>query len=185
MSIALHSLTTATFVPFLRNLSALLDKAAAQGHDGAALAQIRLAPDMLPLSMQVRFVCDQARFGVARLVGEEPPAVAEADADADADIAGFKARIERTIAYVESVAADRYQGAETRAIAFPLAAELSVEFTGEQFLRDFALPNFYFHLVTAYDILRSQGVQIGKADYLAHIGYALRGAPPAEGSGRQ
>ncbi|WP_437707989.1 DUF1993 domain-containing protein [Sorangium sp. So ce448] len=183
MTIALHSLTTGTFVPFLRNLSALFDKAAAQGHDGAALAQIRLAPDMLPLSMQVRFVCDQARFGVARLVGEEPPAVAEADADAD--LAGFKARIERTIAYVESVAADRYRGAETRTIAFPLTTDLSVEFTGEQFLRDFAFPNFYFHLVTAYDILRNQGVQIGKADYMAHIGYALRGTPPADGSGRQ
>lgn len=181
MTITLHSLTTGTFIPFLRNLSALLDKAAAQGHDGAALARIRLAPDMLPLSMQVRFVCDQARFGVARLVGEEPPAVA----DADADFGGFKARIERTISYVESVAADRYRGAETRTIAFPQAADLSVEFTGEQFLRDFALPNFYFHLVTAYDILRNQGVQIGKADYLAHIGYALRGTPPAEASGRQ
>ncbi|WP_437323596.1 DUF1993 family protein [Sorangium sp. So ce381] len=66
MTITLHSLTTGTFIPFLRNLSALLDKAAAQGHDGAALARIRLAPDMLPLSMQVRFVCDQARFGVER-----------------------------------------------------------------------------------------------------------------------
>lgn len=181
MTITLHSLTTGTFIPFLRNLSALLDKAAAQGHDGAALARIRLAPDMLPLSMQVRFVCDQARFGVARLVGEEPPAVA----DADADFGGFKARIERTISYVESVAADRYRGAETRTIAFPQAADLSVEFTGEQSLRDFAFPNFYFHLVTAYDILRNQGVQIGKADYLAHIGYALRGTPPAEASGRQ
>jgi len=102
-----------------------------------------------------------------------------------ADLAGFKARIERTIAYVESVAADRYRGAETRTIAFPLTADLSVEFTGEQFLRDFAFPNFYFHLVTAYDILRNQGVQIGKADYMAHIGYALRGTPPAEGSGRR
>jgi len=95
------------------------------------------------------------------------------------DLAGFKARIERTLAYVESVAADRYQGAETRSIAFPLMGDLSVEFTGEQFLRDFAFPNFYFHLVTAYNILRSQGVQIGKADYMAHIGYALRGTPPA------
>lgn len=177
MSITLHSLTTGTFVPFLRNLSALLDKAAAQGLDGAALAQERLAPDMLPFAMQVRFVCDQARFGVARLVGEEPPAVAEAESDAD--LAGFKARIQRTIAYVESVTADRYRGAEMRTVAFPLAGELSVEFTGEQFLRDFAFPNFYFHMVTAYAILRSRGVQIGKADYLAHISYALRGTPPA------
>jgi hypothetical protein len=177
MSIALHSLTTGTFAPHLRNLSALFDKAAAQGHDGAALAQQRLAPDMLPLAMQVRFVCDQARFGVARLVGEEPPAVAEAESDAD--FAGFKARIERTIAYVEAVAADRYQGAERRPITFPLVGDLSVELTGEQFLRDWAFPNFYFHVVTAYDILRNQGVQIGKEDYMAHIRYALRGTPPA------
>jgi hypothetical protein len=180
MSIALHSLTTQTFTPHLRNLAAFFDKAAAQGHDGAKLAQERLAPDMLPLAMQVRFVCDQARLGVARLVGEEPPAVAEAETDAD--FAGFKARIDRTIAYVESVAEDRYKGAETRAVAFPLAGELSVEFTGEQFLRDFAFPNFYFHLITAYAILRSQGVQLGKADYMAHIGYALRGTMPAQGS---
>lgn len=177
MSITLHSLTTGTFTPLLRNLSALLDKATAQGHDGAALAQQRLAPDMLPLAMQVRFVCDQARFGVARLVGEEPPAVAEAETDAD--FAGFKARIERTIAYVESVAEGRYKDAETRAIAFPLMGELSVEFNGEQFLRDWTFPNFYFHLVTAYDILRNQGVQIGKPDYMAHVGYAMRGTPPA------
>ncbi len=178
MSIALHDLTTRTFAPHLRNLSALFDKAAAQGHDGAVLAQQRLAPDMVPLAMQVRFVCDQARFGVARLVGEEPPMVAEAESDAD--FAGFKARIERTIAYVESVAADRYHGAETRTVAFPLVGDLSVELTGEQFLRDWTFPNFYFHLVTAYDILRSQGVQIGKADYMAHIGYAVRGTPPAQ-----
>jgi hypothetical protein len=177
MSIALHSLTTGTFAPHLRNLSALFDKAAEQGRDGAALAQQRLAPDMLPLAMQVRFVCDQARLCVARLVGEEAPEVAEAESDAD--FAGFKARIERTIAYVESVAADRYKGAETRSVAFPLIGDLSVEFTGEQLLRDWAFPNFYFHLVTAYAILRSQGVQIGKADYMAHIGYAMRGSPPA------
>jgi hypothetical protein len=132
---------------------------------------------MLPLAMQVRIVCEQARFGVARLVGEEPPMVAEAESDAD--FAGFKARIERTIAYVESVAADRYQGAEKRPITFPLVGDLSVEFTGEQFLRDWSFPNFYFHVVTAYDILRNQGVQIGKADYMAHIGYAMRGTPPA------
>jgi hypothetical protein len=177
MSIALHSLTTGTFAPLLRNLSALFDKAAAQGHDGAALTQQQLAADMLPLAMQVRFACDQARFGVGRLLADEPPNVAEAESDAD--FAGFKARIERTIAYVESVAAERYKGAETRAVTFPLTGDLSVEFTGEQFLRDFAFPNFYFHLVTAYAILRSRGVQIGKADYMAHIGYALRGAPPA------
>lgn len=177
MNIALHSLTTGTFTPHLRNLSALFDKAAAQGHDGAALAQQRLAPDMHPLAMQVRFVCDQARFGVARLVGEEAPVVAEAESDAD--FAGFKARIERTIAYVESVAADRYRGAEARSVTFTLVGDLSVEFTGEQYLRDFAFPNFYFHLVTAYAILRNQGVQIGKGDFMGHIGYALRGTPPA------
>jgi hypothetical protein len=177
MSIALHSLTTGTFAPLLRNLSALFDKAAAQGHDGATLAQQRLAPDMVPLAMQVRFVCDQARFGVAQLVGDDPKVVV--DAESDVDFAGFKARIERTIAYVESVAADRYEGAETRRVAFPLTGDLSLEFTGEQFLRDFSFPNFYFHLVTAYDILRSQGVQIGKADYMAHVGYAMRGTPPA------
>jgi hypothetical protein len=163
-----------TFVPMLGTLSTLLDKGAAhmkaKGLEPDTLVEARLAPDMFPLTRQVQIACDSAKGAAARLAGQEPPKFE----DTERTLEELKARIRRTLDYVKSVPAGAYQNAETRRINFPLINEVVLDMDGLQYLRDWALPNFYFHVVTAYDILRNQGVQIGKQDYLAHAGYGIR-----------
>ena len=158
----------------LENLSKIMDKAVAQAKAEdkplSSLLEARLAPDMFPLSKQVQIACDQAKSVAARLTGQEPPKFEDNEQTLDE----LKTRIRRTLDYVKSVASSAYQGAETRRVGFPLMEGYALDMDGVQYLRDWALPNFYFHVVTAYDILRSQGVQIGKQDYLAHAGYAIR-----------
>jgi len=126
---------------------------------------------MFPLTKQVQIACDQAKSVAARLTGQEPPRFEDNEQTLDE----LKTRIRRTLDYLGSVPSSAYQGAETRRVGFPLMEGYELAMDGVQYLRDWALPNFYFHVVTAYDILRSQGVQIGKQDYLAHAGYAIRG----------
>jgi hypothetical protein len=163
-----------TFVPMLGTLSTLLDKGAAHmkasGSDPDALVEARLAPDMFPLARQVQIACDSAKSAAARLTGQEPPKFE----DSEKTLEDLKARINRTLDYVKSVPATAYQEAEKRRVTFPLMNDMSLDMNGMQYLRDWALPNFYFHVVTAYDILRNQGVQVGKQDYLAHAGYAIK-----------
>jgi uncharacterized protein len=170
----IHAFSVGTFMPVLRTLSTLLDKgaqhAAAAGLDPAALLDARLAPDMYPLAMQVRLACDHAKNGTARLIGLEPPPFAEVEPT----LSELQARIARTIEYLGGVPEAAFAGAAEREIRMPLQAGLSLEMTGLQFLRDWALPHFYFHVVTAYDILRHHGVALGKRDFMAHIGYAIR-----------
>ena len=160
----------------LRTLSALLDKGAAfaeaQDLPFEALAQAQLAPDMFPLSRQVSIACRLSWEAVALLSGRERPAM-EPLGDS---LAELKARIEETLGKLESVGEGEFAGAAARRIVLPLQGEMSAEFSGAEFLRDWSLPNVYFHLATAYDILRHQGVPLGKADFMAHIGYALRNA---------
>jgi hypothetical protein len=162
-----------TFVPMLRSLSTLLDKGAeharAKGLDPDSLVNARLAPDMFPLAKQVQIACDQAKNGTARLIGQEPPRFE----DNEKTLAELKARVVKTLAYVDAVRPAAFEGARNREIAFALNEEFTLEMDGVQFLRDWALPNFYFHIVTAYDILRHSGVEIGKRDYLTHAGYAI------------
>jgi hypothetical protein len=163
-----------TFDPMLRTLSTLLDKGAehmkSTGRNADELVCAKLAPDMFPLSRQVQIACDQAKSAAARLAGREPPKFE----DQEQTIADLKQRIERTLDYIESVPNSAYQGCETRRVSFPLRDDLVLDMDGVEYLRDWTLPNFYFHLVTAYDILRNQGVAIGKQDYLAHAAYAIR-----------
>jgi hypothetical protein len=160
----------------LRTLSALLDKGAAfaeaQGMPFEALSQAQLAPDMFPLSRQVSIACRMAWEAVALLSGRERPPVEPVGGT----LAELKARIDETIRKLESVGESEFAGAAERRIVLPLQGELTAEFSGPEFLRDWSLPNLYFHLATAYDILRHKGVVLGKADFMAHIGYALRGA---------
>jgi uncharacterized protein len=174
VSLTLHSMAMDTFVPMLRTLSTLLDKGAeqmrAKGLKPDALVDARLAPDMYPLARQVQIACDSAKGAAARLTGQEPPAFE----DTERTIDELKARIRRTLDYVAGVPAGAFQGAETRRVSFPLMNDLVLDMDGVQFVRDWVMPNFYFHVVTAYDILRSQGVQIGKQDYLAHAAYAIQ-----------
>jgi hypothetical protein len=146
------------------------DQLRAKGQDPNTLVNKSLAPDMFPLVKQVQITCDHAKNAAARLTGQEPPRVE----DNEKTIDELKARIASTLAYVQSVPESRYEGAAERQIVFPLINDLVVDVNGVQYLRDWALPNFYFHAVTAYDILRHNGVDIGKKDYLAHVGYAIR-----------
>ena len=174
MSFTLYSMAMDTFVPMLGTLSNLLDKGAehmkAKGQEPNSLTDARLAPDMFPLARQVQIACDQVKSVAARLSGQEPPKFEDNEKTLD----DLKARIRRTLDYVKGVPASSYQGAETRRVGFPLMEGYELDMDGAQYVRDWAFPNFYFHVVTAYDILRNQGVQIGKQDYLAHAGYAIK-----------
>lgn len=172
----LRAMAVESFAPMLRTLSALLDKgaerAAERGFDPSVLFNARLAPDMFPLSMQIEIACNQASEGVARLIGK-PQAVRGDNNDKTID--DLKARIAKTIAAVESAPAAAFDGAESREIIItPPTNAFDFVFNGEEFLRDWALPNFYFHITTAYNILRHNGVDLGKRDYLAHTGKYVR-----------
>lgn len=170
MSDSIQAFAVGSFAPMLRSLSGLLDKAVAERRDEAALLAAQLAPDMFPLTRQVQIACDHAKSAMARLAGREPPRFD----DSEQTIAELKDRIARTIAYIDSIPATEFDGAAERAISFPLRDGLSLNMSGAQLLRDWSLPHFYFHIVTAYDILRHNGIAIGKQDYLNHIGYAVR-----------
>ena len=174
MSFTIYSMAMDTFVPMLGTLSTLLDKGAehmkAQGLKPDSLAEARLAPDMFPLTRQVQIACDSVKSAAARLTGQAPPVFEDTEQTLDE----LKARIRRTLDYAKGVPSSAYQGAELRRVSFPLIDDLVLDMDGAQYLRDWVLPNFYFHVVTAYDILRHHGVQIGKQDYLAHASYAIR-----------
>lgn len=177
MKFSLYSMAVDTFVPMLRTLSMLLDKAAAHAADKkldfAELAQARLAPDMYPLSMQVQIACHQPLDFFARVTGGEPPRFE--DGKTDGSLAALKAQIATTIERLQSAPASKFEGVEDRPIVAPLGTTgLILELPTHQFLRDWTLPHFYFHVVTAYDILRHHGVLLGKPDYMSHISHAIR-----------
>lgn len=149
----------------LTNLIAILRKGAshaeARGIEPAVLIQARLYPDMLPLVRQVQIATDIARRGLARLAAGEAPAMEDTET-------GFEeliARIEKTLAYLDTLAPGPFDGSETRPIELAVRGE-TLHFTGQTFLLFFVLPNVYFHVTTAYDILRHNGVELGKRDYL-------------------
>ena len=174
MKISIYEFATKTFVPMMQSLSNILDKGAeharAKNSDPAALVNARLAPDMYTLSQQVRHACNHAKDATARVTGKEPPQFE----DNEQTIEELKARIAKTVNYVDSVRAAAFEGAEDRKIIIPIPENMEIEMNGLQFLRDWALPHFYFHVVTAYDILRHNGVEIGKRDYLSHVGGYIR-----------
>jgi hypothetical protein len=136
VGLTIHSMAVDTLVPLLRTLSTLLDKGAehmkAKGANPDALTEARLAPDMFPLTRQVQIACDQAKSAAARLTGQEPPKFEDTEQTLDQ----LKARIRRTLDYIEGVPAAAYQGAETRRVEFPLMNDLVLDMSGEQFLRD-------------------------------------------------
>jgi len=176
MKISMYTMAVNSVVPMLESLSAVLDKGAACAKEnGLDLVNARLAPDMFTLAQQVRVACDQAKNGVARLMGVEPPRFE----DNEQTIDELKDRIARTVAYLKSADAAAFEGAEDRACNIPLPNNLVAAMNGLQFLQAWLLPNFYFHVVTAYDILRHSGVVIGKRDYLSHAGAFIRPQSPA------
>jgi hypothetical protein len=170
VKISVYDMSTGTFVPMLQSLSQILDKAVRQASDKkidlAALPSAQLAPDMYPLTKQVQIACDHAKNATARLTGQEPPRFEDDEQTLD----DLKGRIVKTIEYVQSAPPAAFEGAEDHPILFPLIENLVFDSNGFEYLRDWALPHFYFHVVTAYDILRHNGVEIGKRDYLSHTG---------------
>lgn len=167
MKISMHTMSVDAFVPTLNALAKILDKAVqnagARKFDPAVLINARLAPDMYPFVKQVQIACDFAKNSTARLAGQEAPRFE----DNEQTIDELKARVAKTLDYVKSVRAEAFEGAEDRDIKLSFPNGMSLEFKGLAFLRDWSLPNFYFHAVTAYDILRHNGVDIGKRDYLS------------------
>jgi hypothetical protein len=161
----MHAMSVEVFTNILGNLSWILEKAANNAaqrkFDPAVLLAARLAPDMLPLTRQVQIAADIAKNSVARLAGQEPPRFE----DTETTIEQLRARLARTIDFLASVPPGALEGAETRDIKLP-AGERTLEFKGLQFLQRWAIPNVFFHVTTAYDILRHNGVDLGKGDYL-------------------
>jgi hypothetical protein len=172
-TLSAHSIITETMVPTLQSFSAILDKAIAYAEvrkiDPVVLANARLAPDMFPLTRQVQIACDMLKNAAAYLAGEEPKRFEDNEKTLD----DLKARIANCIAYVQSVPASAYEGAESRKLRLPLIDKLVLEADGADYLKDWSIPHFFFHVVTAYDILRHNGLEIGKRDYLAHTNNKL------------
>ncbi|HET7850032.1 MAG TPA: DUF1993 domain-containing protein [Pseudolabrys sp.] len=152
----------------LSALSAVLDKAesyaSAKKFDSGVLVNARLAPDMFALARQVQVACDQAKNGSARLAGIEPPKFE----DNETTIAQLKERIAKTLAFLKTLDSKAMDASADRAITFPLGPKKG-EMKGEDYLNHFVLPNFYFHCTAAYAILRHNGLDIGKRDFMGNI----------------
>lgn len=167
MTISMYQTSAPRFINILNNLSAILDKA--QAHvdanklDATALTTYRLYPDMFTMARQVQIACDTAKGAVARLAGVEIPA----HDDTEQTLADLKARIAKTVAFIESVKPAQIDGSEDKDIVLK-RGEKSTTYKGQQFLLGHALPNFYFHVTTTYNILRHNGVPVGKRDYLGN-----------------
>lgn len=167
MTMSMSSASLPAFKSMLANLSHILDKgeahAEARKFDPAALLQYRLAPDMLTFTRQVQVACDAAKNGVARISGVQAPRFE----DTETTFAELQARVRKTLDYLETVPLERMDGTEDKDITFPVGRDQTRTMKAEAYLRHWALPNFYFHVTTAYAILRHNGVELGKADYLA------------------
>lgn len=165
MSLSMHSASVPIFVRTLGNLLGWLDKAeahaAAKKFDPNVLLSTRLAPDMLPFTKQIQIACDAAKFGVARLAGVEAPKFE----DNETTMAELRERVRKTIDYVQSVPADKVDGSDDRQVNVP-RRDGTLTLAGEAYLKHYVLPNFFFHVTTAYALLRHNGVDLGKADYL-------------------
>ena len=165
MTLSMHQASAPVFRLSLGNLSAILDKAAAHCEerkiDPAFLLSDRLSPDMLPFTRQVQLAADFAKNAMTRLAGREPPRFE----DTEKSFAELKDRIARTLSVVDGVPAGEVDGSEDRVIALQVAGQ-ERRFRGQDYLLHFALPNFFFHLTTAYAILRHDGVPLGKRDFI-------------------
>jgi uncharacterized protein len=176
----LYELTVPAYANGLRALSAQLDKALAWGADNGVgelqFIAARLAPDMFPLASQVRFSCLQAIQAPTRLGATGAPGFAE---DA-ADFAGLQAQIAETLTWLDTVDAATIDADPGRAVGFDLPNGMAFDMTAMTYVRDWAQPQFYFHLVAAYGVLRHMGVPLGKADYVSYMMQYLRpGTAPA------
>lgn len=173
MSASLYQATVPGFIAMLNNFKGWLDKAAAQGNE-AELIEARLAPDMFALPRQIQIAADAAKGAGARMTGTEAPAMA----DTETTFAKLKARCDATIAYLETVDPAAFDAGADREVVITFPNGAGLRFDGHTFLTGFAVPNFYFHASITYAILRARGVEVGKADFLGHLGQYMF-APPA------
>jgi hypothetical protein len=165
MSFTIYDATMPPMIRFLENLSKFLDKAATQAktedRDLQTLLDARLAPDMFPFTRQIQIVSDTVKGCAARLTGKEPPSWP----DEEKTFADLQARIERTVAYLKSLRPEEFANAEGREIVLKFPNR-TLEFSGRDYVNNFVLPNFYFHITIAYALLRANGIAVGKMDFL-------------------
>src|SRR5262249_25245586 len=165
MSLSMYQASIPAFVQMLNNISAIMDKAEADARnreiDPEVLLNYRLAPDMLPFVRQIQITADLAKGAAARLAGAEVPK----HDDTEKTISDLKARLAKTVAFVQSFKPSDIDGSEDRGINLTLG-EHTMKFKGQPYLVHFVMPNFYFHCTTAYDILRHCGVELGKRDFI-------------------
>ncbi len=186
---SLTTLIVPAYTQMLRALSNWLDKAKAQfpETEAEALLSARLAPDMFPLSSQVRFACLQAQEAAFRLRGEPLPEALDQlgregrnAGDDPGSLSEAQARIREALSLLGDFGPDALDAGAQRSIEVQIRNGMIFDMDGEQYARDWAVPQFYFHLITAYAILRSQGVELGKADYVQHaFAYLRPGSMPA------
>jgi hypothetical protein len=166
MSITLSSASLPVFQTALSNLLHCLHKAeanaATRGFDANVFVTMRLAPDMLPFAAQIRIACDAAKNGTARLAGIEAPKFE----DNETTFAELQARVRKTLDWLATVPASALDGREAAQITFPVGRDKTRTMAGEAYLKHWALPNLFFHVTTAYALLRHNGVDLGKADFL-------------------
>jgi hypothetical protein len=168
MSISMHSASLPIFTRMLGNISQWLDKAEAHAQakkfEPSVYLATRLAPDMLPFTRQIQMACDACKFGFARLAGVEAPRFE----DNEASFAELRERIRKTLDFIQSVPAAQIDGTEDKDITVPRRAG-PIVLKGEFYLKHFVLPNFFFHVTTTYALLRHNGVDLGKNDYLGAL----------------
>ncbi|MDD5463149.1 MAG: DUF1993 domain-containing protein [Methylococcales bacterium] len=165
MSLTMYQASIPVFIRMLGNLSAILEKAAAHAEtrkiDPSIFINARVAPDMYPLSRQIQIATDMAKGCAARLAGIEIPGYA----DTESTFPELQARIAKTVDFLQSVRAEQINGSEERTVTLKMHGK-EINFLGQPYLLDYVLPNFYFHITTAYAILRHNGVEIGKMDFI-------------------
>jgi len=153
----------------LKNLSSILTKTAAHAEakkiDPSVFVNARLAPDMHPLARQIQMVSDTAKGAAARLAGVDVPSMP----DTEATLAELQQRIAKTVDFLSSLKPEQFEGSADRSVELNVGGGQKMTFKGATYLTHFALPNFYFHVTTAYDIVRHNGVEIGKRDYLGSV----------------
>ncbi|XWN32431.1 MAG: DUF1993 domain-containing protein [Devosia sp.] len=183
---SLTNLLVPTYTQMLKALSAWLEKARSQRPEGGAeaLLSMRLAPDMYPLSSQIRFACLQSQEPMYRLNGEPlPEALAQLASEGQnagerpGSLADAQARIAEALSVLSGLDSNALDAGAQRPITLALPNGMTFQLTGEQYARDWALAQFYFHLVTAYAILRNNKIDLGKADYVPHMFAYLQPEP--------
>ena len=169
MPVSIHAMSAPLFLRMLQNMNTWLDKAEAHAtakkFDAANYLGLRLAPDMLPFTRQIQIATDTAKLALARLAGVEAPKWA----DDEKTFAELRARVAKAVDYVQSIPAAKLEGAEKRQIEMPMGPGRTIKLDGETMLRGFSIPNFFFHVMMTYALLRQGGVELGKMDYLGPV----------------